>query len=156
MPPIRVYDEASNVLACDIAGRFSGSTTDSIYCVNCAISALMLRRMTASGAIVIALFAATVRLPAAPCIITNTASEQRCAPGCCANKTCCATSHQRTGSAAQPLAKTTSDQQNIATISVSISIPLAIQPVAKSSVYSSVESASVSVPRLALLCTFLI
>jgi len=153
---IRVYDEAGNVSARDIASRFSGSTTDSIYCVNRAITALMLRRITVSGAIVIALFAATVRLPAVPCIITNTASEQPCAPGCCANKTWCVTSHQRTGSAAQPLAKTTSDQQNIATLSVSIAIPLAIQPVAKSSVYSSVESASVSVPRLALLCTFLI
>jgi len=153
---IHVYDEAGNVSARDIASRFSGSTTDSIYCVNRAITALMLRRITVSGAIVIALFAATVRLPAVPCIITNTASEQPCAPGCCANKTWCVTSHQRTGSAAQPLAKTTSDQQNIATLSVSIAIPLAIQPVAKSSVYSSVESASVSVPRLALLCTFLI
>ena len=153
---IRVYDDACNVSVRDIASRFSGSTTDSIYCVNRAMSALMLRRMTVSGAIVIALFTASVRLPAVPCIITNTASEQRCKPGCCANKTCCVTSRQRTGEAAQPLAKTTSDQQNIATISVSISIPLAIQPVAKSSVYSSVEPASVSVPRLALLCTFLI
>src|SRR5215469_17450657 len=116
----------------------------------------MLRRITVSAVIVIALFGATVRLPASPCIITNTASEKPCEPGCCANKRCCATSHQRTGSATQPFAKATSDQQNVATISVSIPIALGIQPVGKSSVYSGVESAYVSVPRLALLCTFLI
>jgi len=116
----------------------------------------MIRRLTVSGAIVIALFTAIVRLPASPCIITNTASEKPCAPRCCANKTCCATSQQRTGSAAQPLAKTISDQLNIATISASIPIPLAIQAAAKSSVDTSGESAFVSVPRLALLCTFLI
>ena len=130
--------------------------TTSIYGDNCAISSLMIRRMTVSVAIVVALFTATVRLPAAPCIIDNTASEKPCVPGCCANKACCTTTHQRTGPAAQPLAKAASDQQNITTISASIPIPLAIQATANSSVYSSVEAAFTSVPRLALLCTFLI
>ena len=123
---------------------------------HCAISVLMLRTMIVSIAGVIALFGATVRLPASPCVITNTASEKPCAPGCCANKKCCATSHQRTGSAAQPFAKATSDQQNVATISASIPIALAIQPVAKSFAYSSRESAFIPAPRLTLLCTFLI
>ena len=130
--------------------------TDSIYGDNCGISPWMNRRMTVSAAVVVALFTATIRLPAAPCIITNTASEKPCVPGCCTNKTCCATSHQRTGSTPQPLAKTTFDQQNIATISAIISIPLAIQPAAQSAAYSSVESGLISVSRLALLCTFLI
>ena len=112
--------------------------------------------MTVSVAILVALFTATVRLPAAPCIIDNTASEKPCMRGCCANKACCTTTHQRTGPAAQPLAKAASDQQNITTVSVSIPIPLAIQATANSPVYSSVEVAFTSVPRLALLCTFLI
>lgn len=128
----------------------------SIYGYNCAINSLMIRRMTVSVAIVVSLFTATVRLPAAPCIITNTASEKPCVPGCCANKACCTTTHQRTGSAAQPLAKAASDQQNITAISARIPIPLVIQATANSSVYSSVEAAFTSVPRLALLCTFLI
>jgi hypothetical protein len=129
--------------------------TTSIYGDNCAISLLMIR-MTVSVAIVVGLFTATVRLPAAPCIIDNTASDKPCVPGCCANRTCCTTTHQRTGPAAQPLAKAASDQQNITTISASIPIPLSIQATVNSSVYSSVEAAFTSVPRLALLCTFLI
>jgi hypothetical protein len=116
----------------------------------------MIRSVAISAATVIALFTATVRLPASPCIITNTASEKPCVPSCCANTVCCATTHERTGPAAQPLAKVASDQQNIATISASIPIPLAIQATANSSIYSSVEAAFTSVPRLALLCTFLI
>jgi len=116
----------------------------------------MIRSVAISAATVIALFTATIRLPASPCIITNTASEKPCASSCCANKACCATTHQRTGPAAQPLAKAASDQQNIATISVSIPIPLAIQATANSSNYSGVEFACVSTPQLALLCTFLI
>ena len=139
-----------------ISNESSGSMTGSIYRNICAMSEMMIRRITVSTALVIALFTATVRLPAATCIITNTTSEKPCAPGSCANKTCCATSHQRTGSATQPLAKATSDQQNVATIGASISIPLAVQPTAKSSGYSSIEPAFVSVRRLALLCTFLI
>ena len=99
--------------------------TTSIYSDNCAISLLMIRRITVSVAIVVALFTATVRLPAAPCIIDN-------------------------------IAKTACDQQNITTVSATIPIPLAIQTTANSSVYSSVEAAFTSVPRLALLCTFLI
>ena len=117
---------------------------------------MMIRRMTVFVAIAVALFTATVRLPATPCIITNTPSEKPCVPGCCSNKACCATTHQRTGPPAQPLAKTTFDEENIATISASIPIPLAIQATASSSVYSSAEAAFTSVPRLALLCTFLI
>jgi hypothetical protein len=120
------------------------------------ISRVMLRKVLVSGAIGFALLTATVRLPAAPCIVTNTASERACLPGCCANKACCATSHQRTGPPTQPLAKTTAAQQDIATIAPAIVVPLAIQLTAESHSYANVESASASRPRLALLCTFLI
>jgi hypothetical protein len=54
------------------------------------------------------------------------------------------------------MAKAASGQQNITAISVSIPIPLVIQVKANSSVYSSVEVAFTSMPRLALLCSFLI
>jgi hypothetical protein len=47
--------------------------------------------------------AATVRLPASACMLVNAPSTQSCRPACCANKTCCQTSAQRTQVPAQPL-----------------------------------------------------
>ena len=120
------------------------------------LSTLMLRNATIASVIIIAVFTAEVRLPTTPCIITNTADAKACSPGCCANKTCCATSHKRTGLPAQPLVKATVDQQNIATLSPTVSIPLAIQPTAEARYYLQIEPKAVSPPRLVLLCTFLI
>ncbi len=68
------------------------------------------RKIATSVAVGIALFGATVQLPAAPCLVTNTAGPKACAMGCCHNKKCCETSHQRTGPASQPLSKSGSVQ----------------------------------------------
>jgi hypothetical protein len=43
----------------------------------------MFSKVTVSVAVGLALFAATVRLPATPCFVTNTPSEKACQPGCC-------------------------------------------------------------------------
>src|SRR3954447_6716194 len=83
---------------------------------------VMLRNFTASFAVVAALLFATVRLPAAPCFVTNTPGPKACEPGCCKNKSCCETSHQRTGPASQPLAKAGIDQQTFATVYVTDSV----------------------------------
>jgi hypothetical protein len=117
----------------------------------------MFSKITVALAVGLALLTATVRLPAAaPCFVTNTPSEKACEPGCCANKTCCATSHERTGPPVQPLAKSGSDQQNIATIAPAVVIALPLQFPKVAPVFHSADFAAHSPPRLALFCTFLI
>src|SRR5205814_4473376 len=76
----------------------------------------VISRIAVSLAVALALFAATVRLPATACVMTNTPSPKACAPGCCANKTCCLTSHERSGPPVQRLPKASTDQQHIAAI----------------------------------------
>jgi len=120
------------------------------------LNGVMVSRITVSGAIALALFAATVRLPAAPCIVTNTPSPDACQPGCCANKACCATSHQRTGPPVQPLAKLSSDQQNVTIIPATIVFALLVQAATESRVLSSAERMAHSPPLLSLTCIRLI
>jgi hypothetical protein len=72
---------------------------------------VMFSKITVSIAVGLALLAATVRLLASPCILSNTSSEKARQPGGFANKAFCAKSHQRTGPPVQPLAKSVSDQQ---------------------------------------------
>src|SRR5438093_10458063 len=112
----------------------------------------MPRGVTFSVAVVIVLFAATVRLPASVCIVTNTASEKACQPGCCANKDCCATSHERTGPPSQPLAKSSSVQQNIPAIAAHYGISVQPATANKPPVFSSADVDAHSPPTLALIC----
>jgi len=107
-------------------------------------------------AIVMALFAATVRLPASPCIITNAADSKPCAPGSCANKKCCATSQERTGPSTQTLAKTNITNETLAATPSVVAIPLSIQAVSEAQYWPSVAVGRASQDRTALLCTFLI
>jgi hypothetical protein len=118
---------------------------------------VMLRRVTVSLAIVAALFSASVRLPAAPCIVTNTPGPKACQPGCCANKACCTTSHQRTGPPAQPLAKSGLDQQNLAALPATPApILLTLSGSSQSTILFPAEPVAHFPPRLSMLCTFLI
>jgi hypothetical protein len=117
---------------------------------------LMFSKITVSVAVALALCAATLRLPAAPCIVTNTPSPEACQPGCCANKACCATSHQRTGPPAQPVAKLSSDQQNVTTIPATIVFALPVHVATESRVLSSAERIAHSPPLLSLTCIRLI
>jgi hypothetical protein len=121
------------------------------------LSNAMVSRITVSVAVALALFTAAVRVPAgATCIITNTSSEKACEPGCCANKSCCATSHERTGPPVQPLAKSSSDQQNVTAISAAVVFVLPVQVATKSRILSSAECKAHSPPPLALSCICLI
>jgi hypothetical protein len=119
-------------------------------------SGVMFSKLTVSVAVGLALFAATVRLPATPCFVTNTPSEKACQPGCCANKTCCATSHERTGPPVQPLAKSSPDLQNVATLPPTVAAFWSIQVAIESLSLSSAEWTEHSPPPLELICIRLI
>ena len=115
----------------------------------------MLRRITISLAMAVALMAAPFHVSARSCIVSDTAVNKACQPACCANKTCCATSPKNTAPASQPLAKSVSDQQNVAVSSQSalaLLTPVAIA----SSFFPFVDSAAHTPPRLALTCIRLI
>src|SRR5437660_12453318 len=116
----------------------------------------MLSRIMISVAMAAALLVAPVSISARSCILLNAAAEKACQPGCCANKTCCATSPQNTAPASQPLAKSASDQQNLVGLSSQGGLAL-LSPVAiASSFFSHEDSAAHSPPRLALTCIRLI
>ena len=115
----------------------------------------MLGKIGISVTIVVALVLGTVRLPAATCILSNAPSEKACTMGCCANKSCCKTSHQRTGLPAQSLAKAGSDQQNIAAMPSIVTV-VSDGPAKDLFVFSSVECGKHSPPPLALSCIRLI
>jgi hypothetical protein len=120
------------------------------------LSSVMFSKVTVSVAVGLALFAATVRLPATPCFVTNTPSEKACQPGCCANKACCTTSHERTGPPVQPLAKSSPDQQNVATLPPTVAAFWSVQIAVEPQVFSSAEWTEHSPPPLELICIRLI
>jgi hypothetical protein len=116
----------------------------------------MFGKITVAVAVVLALFAATVRLPATPCLVTNTPNEEACQPDCCANKACCATSHDRTGPPVQPVAKSNPDQQNIATLHATIAVAMPVQVANPPQLVSNVEWRGHSPAPLQLICIRLI
>jgi hypothetical protein len=118
-------------------------------------SSVNVSKIGISVAVGFALFAATIRLPATPCFVTNTPSPKTCEPDCCANKTCCLTSHERTGPAGQPFTKSPSDQQNIAAVAPQNGIALPAERAPEPRNISSAE-AKHSPPTLALICIRLI
>jgi hypothetical protein len=121
-----------------------------------AINLSTVRKLTISCAMVATLFCASVRLPAAPCIVTNTPGPKACEPGCCKNKTCCETSHERTGPASQPLAKAGLDQQTLVPLAVLVSTPSLLSLPNEKQVVCYAEPTAHSPPLLPLLCTLLI
>jgi hypothetical protein len=116
----------------------------------------MLSRIMISVAMPAALLVAPVSISARSCILLNVAAEKACQPGCCANKTCCATSQKNTAPAAQPLTKSGSDQQTIATLPSGIVAAELSPPAAASSIFSSRDCKAHSPPPLALICIRLI
>jgi hypothetical protein len=116
----------------------------------------MISRIATSLAMMLVLFAATIRLPASPCVLTNTASEKACQPVCCANKVCCATSHQRTGSPVQPATKASPDQQITPAVATTDGFTLALPAEVDSHFARYVGQAAHSPPTLALICIRLI
>src|SRR5437773_11312116 len=68
----------------------------------------MLSRIIISMAMAAALFTAPGGLAGRSCILSNAPNQKACHSSCCANKTCCATSPNRTARTSQPLAQTDS------------------------------------------------
>jgi hypothetical protein len=116
------------------------------------LNSVMLSKIGTSVIVATALFLGAVRLPAAPCILSNAPTEKACNMGCCSYKSCCETSHQRTGPPVQPLAKAGSDQQNIATLASTVAVVVLNEAAIDSFVFPSVESCAHSPPPLALIC----
>jgi hypothetical protein len=116
----------------------------------------MLSRIMMSVALAVALVAAPVRISARSCILVNAPTQKACQPVCCANKTCCQTSHKNTSPPAQPLAKFGSDQGNIATLPVPIAVAVLNYAPVESFVFSSAGRAVHSPAPLALICIRLI
>jgi hypothetical protein len=116
----------------------------------------MLNRIIISVAVAATLIAAPVSVSARSCILSNAPSEKACQSDCCANKTCCATSPKNTASAFQPLAKSASDQQNIATLPSAVAFVRLCPADGTSSVFSSRDCTAHSPPPLALICIRLI
>src|SRR6266436_9537203 len=116
----------------------------------------MLTRIMISVAMAAALLVAPVSNSARSCILLNAPAEKACQPGCCANKTCCATSQKNTAPVSQPLAKSGSDQQSVATLPSAV-VVIGLGPAAEtSSTFSSRDCTAHSLPTLALTCIRLI
>jgi hypothetical protein len=100
--------------------------------------------------------AATVRLPMSPCMVTNTADTKACQPGCCANKSCCRTSHKRTSIPSQPLAKGDVGQDLTPAIVQSVTASSLIEIASPGQAHAHVLMVAHPPPTRVLLCTFLI
>jgi len=104
-----------------------------------------------------ALFTAPVGLASRSCILSSAPAQQGCKSGCCANKTCCATSAEHKASPTQPLAKADSSYKLNAT---SVALPTAVSPSrefgAERFLLSNAASGAHSPPTLALICIRLI
>jgi hypothetical protein len=116
----------------------------------------MLARISISVMLATGLFLSAVRLPAAPCILSNAPSEKACTMGCCKNKSCCETSQQRTGPPVQPQAKAGSDQQNIATVAPTVPGAVFAQAAPEFFAFPRANCRTHSPPPLALICIRLI
>jgi hypothetical protein len=116
----------------------------------------MLSRIMISMTLAVALAAAPARISARSCILSNTSTQKACQPACCANKTCCEMSHKNTSPPAQPLAKSGSDQENIATLPSPVAVAVLNYAPVESFVFSSADRAVHSPAPLALICIRLI
>jgi len=116
----------------------------------------MLSRIITSAAMAAALITAPVSLTARSCILSSAPAQQACKPGCCANKTCCATSSEHKSTPSHPLTKADSSYKVNAT-SVALPVVPAIPEFGgqRFQVFNA-ESEAHSPPQLALICIRLI
>jgi hypothetical protein len=129
---------------------------NSTSCPDRAMERPMFSKVTVAVAVGLALCAATVQLPATPCVLSNAAGPVACKPGCCSNKACCQTSHERTGPPSQPFAKSGLDQQKLATPPATVSVAVLNQTATEPLVFSRVQWTAHSLSPLALTCIRLI
>ena len=116
----------------------------------------MLSRMVLSIAMATALVTAPVSLTARSCIFSSTPEQQACKPGCCANKTCCATSSEHKSTPSQPLTKGDSSYKVNATPVALPIVPPSPGAGAQQFPAFNAESSAHSPPTLALICIRLI
>lgn len=123
---------------------------------NMLLNQVMISTIATSLAVMLALFAAAVRLPASPCMVTNTPSEKACKMRCCANKTCCKTSQKRTGPPVQSAAKSAADQPNTLAVTAGDGVVLPLRFATDACFFPDFDRAVHSPPTLALICIRLI
>jgi hypothetical protein len=152
---LSVYDDLQTTEREGTEGGFTGRSARRAALIMLLGNA-MISKITVRIAVGLALSAATVRLPATTCILTNTSSPKACQPGCCANKACCARSHERTGPPVQPLAKSSSDQPTFAAIPAITAIGFVRRDFTKSRDVSIENFTSHAPALLALICIRLI
>src|SRR5438309_7202108 len=116
----------------------------------------MLGRITISLAMAVALMAAPFHVSARTCIVSDAPVQRACQPACCANKTCCETSPKSTSPPAHTLAKSGSDQGNIATLPSPVAVAVLNYAPGESFVFPSADCAAHSPAPLALSCIRLI
>jgi hypothetical protein len=104
----------------------------------------------------VALIATPAGISARSCILVNAPTQKACQLACCANKTCCKTSPKNTSPPAQPLAKSGSDQGNIATLPSPVALAVLDYAPAESFVFSGADCAAHSPAPLPLICIRLI
>ncbi|HWY51679.1 MAG TPA: hypothetical protein VNW72_09365 [Chthoniobacterales bacterium] len=117
----------------------------------------MVSRIAIALGLVVALTTTPFHLSARTCIVSDAPVQKACKPGCCANKTCCATSKKNAGPISQPLAKNSSAPELNATCAVTLN---ALAPdcfsLDRQLSCSRTQSCAVVSPQLAVLCTLLI
>jgi hypothetical protein len=116
----------------------------------------MLNRIMISVVLAVAVVAAPARISARSCILVNAPTQKACQPACCANKTCCETSHKNTSPPAQPLVKSGSDQGNIATLPSPVAVAVLNYAALESWVFFTADRAVHSPAPFALICIRLI
>ena len=116
----------------------------------------MIGKLILSVLLASSLGAATVRMPAPSCVTTLAASVQSCRTGCCANKTCCATSAKRNPLPLQPLTKSGPADQLAAVVAKPTEVLLPIEVRAPQAPTFYALSVGHAPPTRVLLCTFLI
>jgi hypothetical protein len=119
-------------------------------------SSVMSGRIGVALMLVAALLLSAGRLPAASCILCSAPAERACPMGCCQDQDCCDATQQRTGPAAQPPARSSSEQQNIAALASMVAVPLPNRPATEQFVFFSAKCSAHSPPPLALICIRLI
>ena len=134
-----------------------GRTRFSTCRLNCVIRKLMLSRIMISIAMAAAVVTAPMALSARSCILSSAPAQQACKSGCCANKSCCATSKEHKSNPTHPLGKADSNYKVSATC---IAVPSAALPSSESAAqlfarYTAASQAH-SPPTLALICIRLI
>ena len=117
----------------------------------------VVRQLAFAAILTSALFVSGAQLSATGCPVASAPIAKACQMGCCANKACCKTSHERTGPPAQPLVKAGAAQQNMSAMPAAIAVAL-VTPVATARlhVFSSADGPAHSPPPLALTCIRLI